>query len=245
MSDVIERFRKYRKGGIIKFQNPSGALEFRNKSQKYADSLDNTYDNVYATELNDSIQSDTSNYLANISKYKTAVKNEDSNYMNLDKLGIFNYKGNTSPYFKNFKSDVAKQIHQLGKQIGLTDNQIAVLIESGWRETNLDLNTHRKKKDGSTIAYGMWQFDGPSGTYNKYLNYLNGKPSTLSTQIDFLINYYMPTRGDFKSKYWDNPNVDLETLANQFLLQVETPKDRGPQKQARTKRAVKTIYGRK
>ena len=56
----------------------------------------------------------------------------------------------------------------------------------------------------------------------------------------------MPTRGDYVKKYWNNPNVSLEELARQFLIQVEAPKDRNnPQLQNRTKRAVRTLRGRK
>lgn len=247
--NAIERFRKYREGGIVKFQQPWSPLDFRRSSQTYRNNLNNSYENVYASELNDSIQSNTSNYLANLSKYKTAVKKSNGNYLSLDEKGVFNYGGNTknsAPYYKGFDADMARQIRILGKRKGLTDNQIATLIESGWRETNLKPDTHRKNKDGTTIAYGMWQFDGPAGTYKDYLKYLKGKPSTLETQMNYLIDRYMPTRGNFKSKYWDNPNTSLEDLATQFLVQVEAPKKRNdPKLQSRTRRAVKTIYGRK
>ena len=46
--------------------------------------------------------------------------------------------------------------------------------------------------------------------------------------------------------YQNNPNVSLEELARQFLIQVETSKDRNnSQLQNRTKRTVRTLRERK
>lgn len=240
--NTIERFRKYRKGGIIKYQNPANPITFRQAAEKFQSQLRHTYDTTYASELGDSIQSTSSRYLDNLSKYPTAVSRANGNYMSLDAKGVFNYKGKSSPYFKGFKPDVAREIHNTGKKMGLNDNQIAVLIEAGWRESNLDY----KKFGSNNNAYGIWQFDIPAGTYKKYQEFLRGRPDSIGTQMEFLIKKYMPTRGNYVQKYWNNPNVSLEELAKQFLIQVEAPKDRNnPQLQNRTKRAVKTLRGRK
>lgn len=240
--NTIERFRKYRKGGIIKYQNPANPITFRQAAQRQQAQMPRTYDTVYASELGDSIQSTSSGYLDNLDKYPTAVSRAKGDYMSLDAKGVFNYSGKSSPYFKGFKSEVAREIHKIGKQMGLNDNQIAVIIESGWRESNLN----HKKYGSNNNAYGIWQFDIPAGTYKKYQEFLRGRPDSIGTQMEFLIRKYMPTRGNYVEKYWNNPNVSLEELARQFLIQVEAPKDRNnPQLQNRTKRAVKTLRGRK
>lgn len=240
--NTIERFRKYRKGGIIKYQNPANPITFRQAAQRQQAQMSRTYDTVYASELGDSIQSTSSGYLDNLGKYPTAVSRAKGDYMSLDAKGVFNYSGKSSPYFKGFKPEVAGEIHKIGKQMGLNDNQIAVIIESGWRESNLN----HKKYGSNNNAYGIWQFDIPAGTYEKYQEFLRGRPDSIGTQMEFLIRKYMPTRGNYVEKYWNNPNVSLEELARQFLIQVEAPRDRNnPQLQNRTKRAVRTLRGRK
>lgn len=240
--NTIERFRKYRKGGIVKYQNPANPITFRQAAKKRQSQLPYTYDNVYASELGDSIQDSSSGYLDKLGNYKTAVSRANGNYMSLDAKGVFNYSGKSSPYFKGFNSQAARQIYNLGTKMGLNDNQIAVLIESGWRESNLN----HKKYGSNNNAYGIWQFDIPAGTYRKYQEFLRGRPDSIGTQMEFLIKKYMPTRGNYVQKYWNNPNVSLEELARQFLIQVEAPKDRNnPQLQNRTKRAVRTLRGRK
>lgn len=243
--NIIERFRKYRNGGglVQKYQDPNGPLtekSFKESVRKQQRALGCSLGNVYSNELADSIL--YNNYSRNIGRFKTAHNKVGGDYMKLDKMGIFDYGGNSknpSPYFKGFNSAAAEEIRRLGRKKGLSDNQIAVLIESGWRESRLD----HKKYGSNGNAYGVWQFDIPAGTYGKYKKSLKGKQDTLETQLDFLINEYMPTKGTFKTDYWDNPNVNLDDLAVAFLKYVEAPKLRNdPKLQDRTKRATRTIH---
>lgn len=77
----------------------------------------------------------------------------------------------------------------------MSDNQIATLIESGWRESNLNYT-----KDSSG-AYGLWQFDKPAGTYDRYKKWLkaNGLKDNLESQLNYTVDEYMPSR-DYEGK---------------------------------------------
>lgn len=217
------RLWKHQKGGPVE--------NFRERSRKEYKLRPKGLDNVVASELNDSIQ--TSNYfIQNVPIYPTAIKN--NNFMGLLNVGLY-----ASPlYFRGFDADKAEAIKKYGKEKGLSNNQIATLIESAWRESNLNARSHKK-------AHGYWQFSIPAGTYNNYVNWLNGREDNLKSQMDYLLDEYMPKRDDGVNRFgykkvWTNPKSSLEELAEYFLFEVEAPNEKH-ELLDRTKRAVKTI----
>lgn len=242
---------------------------FRQKSKTYYEKNikpNHTFENVYATELNDSIQSNPI-ILDNLGKYPSKLNqfNKDGNYISLAGHGVYKFSGprknlgntTTKPYFDGFNkvADIASQIRQIGKKKGLSDNQIATLIESGWRESNLNYT-----KDSSG-AYGLWQFDKPAGTYDRYKKWLkaNGLKDNLESQLNYTVDEYMPSR-DYEGKdkngniirrkgyeeVWNNPSAPVDSLAKYFLTEVEAPAAKNEKwLQQRSMNAAKTLVGRK
>lgn len=242
---------------------------FRQKSKTYYEKNikpNHTFENVYATELNDSIQSNPI-ILDSLGKYPSKLNqfNKDGNYISLAGHGVYKFSGprknlgntTTKPYFDGFNkvADIASQIRQIGKKKGLSDNQIATLIESGWRESNLNYT-----KDSSR-AYGLWQFDKPAGTYDRYKKWLkaNGLKDNLESQLNYIVDEYMPSR-DYEGKdkngniirrkgykeVWNNPSAPVDSLAKYFLTEVEAPAAKNKKwLQQRSMNAAKTLVGRK
>lgn len=227
----------HRLGGIIKGLDGIPGINFRKRAKKELSEMAPGLSRVEASELNDSIQAKDS-YISKIGQYKTAVRNPNTNFFQLKRTGM--YPLDEDPlYFSDFDSDMAKQIYNYGRSKGLSDKQLATIIEAGWRETNLGNKVN-------PAAHGIWQFDKASGTYDQYKKWLRNNKDTWKSQFDYLITQYMPSRDDGIHRFgykniWNDENSSLEDLAKYFLIEVETPKDRNKLLD-RTKRAVRTIY---
>lgn len=236
---------------------PNELIEkFKSNSQNYYNQNFSTpvLENLYAKEVNDSIQKNPS-FTKLVPEYPTLISKINGNYMDstILKSGIYRGFNNKNNFiYKDFSINNARKIRNLGEENGLSKNKIAVLLGHGMRESHIGKSEHPSAK-------GVWQFsrydedgknlDGKNTTYGQYLSYLDSigasknDEDTLEYQFDFFTNHYIPKRlQDLKNqdviKIWNNPNSSLEELSDIFLKYIESPEEKNDEKEINLRRQL-------
>ncbi len=256
---------QYKYGGKInasKWKHANGGTlsNFRSRvAQEWADNyFYPSYENLYPTELADSIMSNTSGYVNNriLNNYRTAVKNSQS-YLDLRNKGVYGITKDNAPYFEGFNADRARELGQYADELGLSDAQKAVLIDTAYRESKINPNSSRKvpgKYKGKkylTTVHGMYQFTDsnhpkyPSDTLTRYRKWLKekGKEDSMKTQTEWFLNHYAPERRDYST--WTNPNSTIEELSDYMIEDVESPLNIDEEFLNKHRNAAKAIFNRR